>query len=71
MAVEPAVQGQGIGRELVEALKARFTERRESLWCNARTTAAGFYVGLGFEVVGVPFDVPGIGPHVVMRWAPR
>ena len=36
------------------------------LWCNARTSAAGFYGRLGWRVVSAEFDVPGIGPHVRM-----
>ena len=36
------------------------------VWCDARTTAAGFYAHFGFTVVTEPFDKPGIGPHVGM-----
>ena len=39
------------------------------LWCNARLPAVGFYRRGGFEVVSDEFDVPGIGPHVVMARA--
>lgn len=73
MAVEPSLRGAGIGAALVAELQSRFGAAGRPLWCNARTTAAGFYVRLGFVIEGEPFDVPGIGPHVVMRWsaAPR
>ncbi len=37
-----------------------------TLWCNARTSAIGFYDKIGFETVSDEFDIPGIGPHVVM-----
>ena len=36
------------------------------VWCDARTTAAGFYERMGFTVVTDEFDKPGIGPHVGM-----
>lgn len=70
MAVEPSRQGSGIGARLVRELQERFASRGAPIWCNARTTAAGFYVRLGFAIEGEPFDVAGIGPHVVMRWTP-
>ena len=38
-----------------------------TLWFNARTTAAAFYSRFGFVVQGDGFDLPGIGPHVVME----
>lgn len=67
MAVVSAVQGRGIGRDLVEACLA--VGRRDGgryIWCNGRVTAARFYAHLGFEVLGEPFDMPGIGPHYVL-----
>lgn len=70
MAVEPGLQGTGIGGTLVVALQERFGALERPIWCNARTTAAGFYVRLGFQIQGEPFEVTGIGPHVVMRWTP-
>lgn len=60
-------RGQGLGVCLVEAVLADARERgAELVWCNARTTAAGFYAGVGFEQYGDEFDLPPIGPHVVM-----
>jgi predicted GNAT family N-acyltransferase len=35
-------------------------------WCNARCEAADFYRRLGWTVRSAPFDVPDVGPHVVM-----
>jgi predicted GNAT family N-acyltransferase len=37
------------------------------LWCNARTSAKPFYDKNGFETVGEPFELPGIGEHYLMR----
>jgi GNAT superfamily N-acetyltransferase len=36
------------------------------LWCNARTSAIGYYEKSGFEIVGEEFDIPEIGPHYLM-----
>jgi GNAT superfamily N-acetyltransferase len=67
MATLPAVQGQGLGRALLEACIAyTTTQDGELLWCNARTPAVGFYLKLGFVTHGDEFEIPGIGPHYVM-----
>ena len=69
MATDPAHRNQGLGRSLVQAGIARIkAEHPEpiSLWCNARTTACGYYAKLGFTTRGDEFDIDGIGPHYVM-----
>ena len=67
MATDPAVRGTGAGRALVEAGLARLADRGADLvWCDARTTAIGFYERMGFAVVTEPFDKVGIGSHVGM-----
>ncbi len=38
----------------------------EILWCNARTSAQGYYDKLGFKTHGEVFAYPPIGPHIVM-----
>ncbi len=71
MATDAAARGQGVGRAVLEALLAHgWASGATRIWCTARTTAAGFYLRQGFEVEGEPFELPQIGPHVVMR-APR
>jgi predicted GNAT family N-acyltransferase len=67
MATAPGLRGAGVGRELLVVGLARVAARGGDLvWCDARTTAAGFYERMGFAVVTDPFDKPGIGPHVGM-----
>ena len=67
MATDPASRGRGAGRALLVDGLARVAARGGDLvWCDARTSAAGFYERMGFTVVTEPFDKPGIGPHVGM-----
>jgi predicted GNAT family N-acyltransferase len=67
MATDATVRGSGAGRAMVEDGLRRVAERGGDLvWCDARTTAAGFYERMGFTVVTDEFDKPGIGPHVGM-----
>jgi GNAT superfamily N-acetyltransferase len=68
MASAPDARGRGVGRALLQACVDHVAASGGGeLWCNARTPASGFYARAGFEVVSQPFDIPGIGPHVVMR----
>ncbi len=70
MAVLPGAQGQGVGRQLVDACLDHLRSRSASrLWCNGRTPAVGFYGRLGFAVVGDEFLVPLTGPHYVLTRA--
>ena len=67
MATDETVRGNGAGRAMVEGGLARVADRGGDLvWCDARTSAAGFYERMGFTVVTDEFDKPGIGPHVGM-----
>lgn len=67
MATAPEFRGRGIGRRvLTECLDRVRRCGGSELWCNARTTAAGFYEGLGFRARGPDFELPGIGPHRVL-----
>jgi predicted GNAT family N-acyltransferase len=72
LCVDAALRGRGLGRRLLDSAIARaaltFLSAR-FVWCNARTSATSFYEACGFEAIGEVFDVPDIGPHVVM-WRP-
>ena len=60
-------RARGHGRRLVEAGLQRIREKNSApVWCNARTTAAGYYKLLGFKPRGDEFEIPDIGPHFVM-----
>jgi len=68
MATAEHVQGRGVGRRLLEmaVAEARREEPGRIFWCNARTSAIGFYEKHGWQVRSEPFDVPTAGPHVKM-----
>lgn len=68
MAVTPEQRGTGVGAALLEECIARCRSRGATeLWCNARTTAMGFYAKAGFVTEGTEFAVAHAGPHFVMR----
>ena len=67
MATDPVARGTGVGRLLLDAsLELVGARGGDLVWCDARTTAAGFYERAGFTVVAGPYDKPGIGPHLGM-----
>ena len=67
MATLPEYQGKGTSSAL---LKMAFPIIKQNLctllWCNARTSAMGYYQKVGFEKIGDEFDIPTVGPHVLM-----
>jgi ribosomal protein S18 acetylase RimI-like enzyme len=67
VAVRPELQGQGIGRILVQAFEAEAQARGyPSIVLNARETAVPFYERLGYEVFGEAFEEVTI-PHRSLR----
>ncbi|MCA9525628.1 MAG: GNAT family N-acetyltransferase [Myxococcales bacterium] len=68
MATLPEYRGKGLGRLLLTAcLRHASAEGGRLAWCNARVSAIGFYRRLGFEQLGAVFELPAIGPHVLME----
>ncbi|PAW93571.1 GNAT family N-acetyltransferase [Mucilaginibacter sp. MD40] len=67
LAVDAAYQGKGIGTQLLHYLTGFVKqENGERLWCNARTSAVGFYIKLGFAETNKTFHKKGID-YVVME----
>jgi len=68
MAVDPAMRGRGIGRQLLDrALRELRKEKTGILWANGRDTALDFYTRLGFTVVGDGFNhEPGLPHHLII-----
>ncbi|KAK7990889.1 hypothetical protein PG990_015169 [Apiospora arundinis] len=61
-ATEPKWQGRGVGSALLRyTIVFAVTEGAESIWCDARTSALGFYQRFGLDAEGEQFlkgDVP-------------
>ena len=39
----------------------------DQIWCNARVNAITLYKNIGMKVSSEEFDIPGIGPHLLMK----
>lgn len=70
MATHPEFRYKGAAREIVLYGLERLRQQQVLLvWCHARTPVVPFYFNLGFAMKGEEFEVPEIGPHVLMyRW---
>lgn len=67
MAVDPAYQRRGVGRQMLEEVDRIAAERgARILWANARKPAAEFYRKYGWEIVSEEFEIPTAGPHFKM-----
>lgn len=69
MATAAQARGTGLGTALVRVCLELAREKGiDTVWCNARSSAAGFYTRLGFEPVGEEFEIADVGPHFRMRF---
>ena len=67
MATAPDARGAGVGAALLGAcIEHARAHGGRRVWCNARTPARRFYERAGFAVEGEEFELPEIGPHVLM-----
>jgi len=67
MATEPSVRGTGVGTALLDfALAHARRAGGRRVWCNARTTAVGFYERFGLRTEGAEFLHGDNVPHFVM-----
>lgn len=67
MAVQPELQTRGLGRLLIDAGEQELRSSNvNAWWCNARSSAAGYYAKMGLQQLGPEFDLPPLGPHKVM-----
>jgi aryl-alcohol dehydrogenase-like predicted oxidoreductase/GNAT superfamily N-acetyltransferase len=68
MATFPLARGRGAGAAVLDALVQHALARgARRIWCNARTPARSLYERAGFHVVSDVFELPAIGPHLVME----
>jgi predicted GNAT family N-acyltransferase len=57
----PAYQGKGIGSQIISYILNELKEAEiDSLWCDARKSAASFYQKFGLEKQGQEFDKSGV-----------
>jgi GNAT superfamily N-acetyltransferase len=70
MATTATHQRQGIGQLLLMFAIDEASQEKPSwpFWCNARTTAIGFYEQAGWSTATDVFDIPTAGPHVKMHF---
>lgn len=68
MAVQEDVRGTGAGGKILQTLidAVRTQPLPAEIWCNGRANVKGFYERFGFVQEGDLFDLPGIGPHVLL-----
>ncbi len=67
MATLESVRGAGYGAALLARIIGHVMAMNgDDLWCNARTSAAGFYRKYGFEASEPEYELPGLGPHLRM-----
>jgi GNAT superfamily N-acetyltransferase len=69
MAVDVSLQGRGYGALVLEAAERELRELgAEQLWANARDSALGFYVAVGFTAIEGSENVSPIShlPHTVI-----
>jgi ribosomal protein S18 acetylase RimI-like enzyme len=71
MATAPSARRTGAGTAILDALMHHASERgARRIWCNARTPARAVYERAGLGVVSEEFELPDIGPHLVMEIRP-
>jgi GNAT superfamily N-acetyltransferase len=71
MATLPEARGRGAGSAILQALlQHALANGATRVWCNARIPARTLYEHAGFSVISEEFEVPQIGPHLVMEWRP-
>lgn len=67
MATDPSVRSRGTGRALLDFVLAHARARGgQRVWCNARTSAIGFYERFGMRTEGAEFRYGDNVPHFLM-----
>lgn len=69
LAVDPSVQKMGIGSSLLNYITEHAMENNaRRIWCNARSTAIGFYLKAGFTQTGALFSKHGYDYEVMEKF---
>jgi GNAT superfamily N-acetyltransferase len=68
MATAPAVRGRGAGAAVLDGLVSHAREQgAKRVWATVRIPARAFYERAGFTATSDEYELPEIGPHVVME----
>lgn len=68
MATIEKFRSQGFSANLIKTgIPVIKKNQAKLVWCNARLSAQGFYQKIGFKTCSEVFDIPDIGPHVLMK----
>jgi len=68
MATVPRARGRGAGTAVLTALLDHATTHgAKRVWASVRTPARSLYERAGFRVISEEFELPDIGPHVLME----
>jgi ribosomal protein S18 acetylase RimI-like enzyme len=68
MATAVAARGAGAGTAVLDGLlEHALGAGARRIWCNARIPACSLYERAGMRVVSEEFELPQMGPHVVME----
>jgi GNAT superfamily N-acetyltransferase len=72
LAVDPLVQKAGIGSSLLNYITKYAVENKATrIWCNARSTAIGFYLKAGFTQTGELFSKNGYDYEIMEKDLPQ
>ena len=67
MATEPEHVGKAYGSAVIKFAIDELKKRGAAyIWCNARSSALGFYRKLNFEILSEEYELSGIGAHYNM-----
>lgn len=68
MATLENYRNQGLASALLKNAFDRLRAMKVDLvWCNARINALGLYQKLNMDICSEEFDIPGIGPHLLLK----
>jgi len=68
MATFPPYRNKGNAKAMIKfAIEQIKKSGGETIWCNARVSATGLYSKIGMKIISKPFEIAGIGIHVVME----
>ena len=68
MAILSEFRGLGLGNGILKYGESILKHKNiKVVWCNARANAMNFYKKNNYKLIGKPFNVEGIGAHVIMH----